>query len=169
MYCPNCGTKTSTDQNFCRACGLGLEKIALSLTEQLPVKPNRGLQQQKERFEKLGVAALSVFGLGVLSFLLYAVGSKLLTSEASILSKIAIVGFLIMVICGLASVILFAKAKEVGQEASRGKPRELSSAEQTKELLTEGHFEPVPTVTDRTTEILTVEKGKAGSRQNAGQ
>ncbi|HXC70860.1 MAG TPA: zinc-ribbon domain-containing protein [Pyrinomonadaceae bacterium] len=30
MYCPNCGTKTSANQNFCRACGLGLEKIALS-------------------------------------------------------------------------------------------------------------------------------------------
>ncbi len=64
MYCPNCGTKTSADQNFCRACGLGLEKIALSLNEQLPTKVDLSLQQRKDRFEKLGVAALSVFGLG---------------------------------------------------------------------------------------------------------
>lgn len=67
MYCPNCGTKTSTDQNFCRSCGLGLEKIALSLNEQLPTKVDLTLQQRKERLEKMGVAAISVFGLGALS------------------------------------------------------------------------------------------------------
>jgi hypothetical protein len=164
MYCPNCGTKTATDQNFCRACGLGLEKIALSLTEQLPTKPNRGLQEKKERFEKLGVAALSVFGLGVLIFLGYAVGYKLMTSDAGILAKLSVIGLVVMIACGLASVVLFAKANEAGQEATKRTPQELSPAESTKELLTEGHFEPVPTVTDRTTELLTVEKRDGASR-----
>lgn len=164
MYCPNCGTQTSIDQNFCRACGLGLEKIALSLTEQLPEKPNLNLQRQKARFEKLGVAALSVFGLGLLSFLFYTVGYKLLTSDASLFSKLALIGFVIMVVCGLASVVLFAKANEVGQEATKRKPQDLPSSASTKELLTEGHFEPIPTVTDRTTELLTVERRDVKSR-----
>ena len=164
MFCPNCGTKTSIDQNFCRACGLGLEKIAVSLTEQLPTKPNRSLQEQKERFEKLGVAALSVFGLGLFSFLVYTVGYKFMTSDAGIFTKLAVVGLIIMIACGLASVVLFAKANEVGQEATKRKPQELPSSESTKELLTEGHFEPVPTVTDRTTELLTVEKRDVKSR-----
>jgi hypothetical protein len=164
MYCPNCGTKTSIDQNFCRACGLGLDKIALSLTEQLPTKPNLSLQQQKERFEKLGVAALSVFGLGVLSLIIYGVVYKLIISEGDLLTGLAAVGFIIMIACGLASVFLFAKANEAGQEATKRKPQDLSSGESTKELLTEGHFEPVPSVTDRTTELLTVEKDDAQSR-----
>ena len=164
MFCPNCGTKTSIDQNFCRACGLGLEKIAVSLTEQLPTKPNLSLQQQKERFEKLGLAALSVFGLGILGLVIYLVANSLMTSDASILVKLGVVGFVIMMACGLASVILFAKAKEVGEEAAKRKPQDLASTESTKELLTEGHFEPVPTVTDRTTELLTVEKRDANSR-----
>lgn len=71
-----------------------------------------------------------------------------------------------MVVCGLASVVLFAKAKEVEAEASKRKPQqELSTGSgSTKELLTEGHFEPVPTVTERTTELLTVEKRDRNSR-----
>lgn len=163
MFCPNCGTKTSIDQNYCRACGLGLDKIALSLNEQHPTKPDRSLLEQKERFEKLGVVALSVFGLGLLILLGYLVGSSLMTSDASLFAKLAFIGVLIMMACGLASVILFAKAKEVEKEAVKRKPQDLPSTG-TKELLTEGHFEPVPSVTDRTTELLPVEKRDAGSR-----
>lgn len=159
MYCPNCGTKTSADQKFCRACGLGLEKIALSVSEQLPAKVNRSLQEQKERFEKLGVAALSVFGLGVLSIIAYGIGYKLMMSKGDILAALAVIGFVIMMACGLASVVLFAKANEVAKEVTkRPSQPDLSSGESTKELLTEGHFEPVPAVTERTTELLTVEK-----------
>lgn len=162
MYCPNCGAKTATDQNFCRACGLQLEKIAASLAEQLPTKVNLTLQQQKERYEKIGMALLSVFGLGVLIFILYSVGYKLMVSQGNILAGLAMLGFLVMIICGLASVVLFAKAKEVGEGTpKRSQPVSLANgSESTKELLTEGNFEPVPSVTDRTTDLLTVERSE---------
>ena len=160
MYCPNCGTKTATDQNFCRACGLGLEKIALSLTEQLPARVDQSLQARKDRLEKMGVAALSVFGLGIFGFLLYAVGYKLIMTQGNLLAALAIIGFVIMIACGLTSVILFARAKELGEEATKRHPQQdlPNGTESTKELLTEGHFEPVPTVTERTTELLVAEK-----------
>ena len=165
MYCPNCGTKTSSDQNFCRACGLALEKIAVSLNEQLPARVEPSLLARKDRLEKMGVAALSVFGLGVFGFLLYSVGYKLLMTQGNLLAALAIIGFVIMVVCGLGSVILFARAKELGEEATKRRPGELpKGTEATKELLTEGHFEPVPTVTERTTELLVVEKRETNGR-----
>lgn len=157
MYCPNCGTKTSLDQNFCRACGLSLEKTALSLAEQLPTKVDESLQARKERLEKLGVAALSVFGFGVLSLLVYGIGFKLI--DKGMLGILAMLGVLIMLVCGLGSVILFAKAKDLDDMSSkRRQPNLTSGSETTKELLSEGHFEPVPTVTERTTELLAVNK-----------
>ena len=157
MYCPNCGAKTSLDQNFCRACGFSLEKTALSLSEQLPAKVDLSLQARKDRLEKLGVAALSVFGFGLLSLLVYGIGFKLI--DKGILGILAMLGVLIMLVCGLGSVILFAKAKELDDMSSKRRPQNLSSGnETTKELLSEGHFEPVPTVTEHTTELLTVKK-----------
>lgn len=156
MYCPNCGTKTKTDQNYCRACGLGLEKIASTLTEQLPARVDESLLARKDRLEKWGVVSLSVFAFGVISFLLYSVGMKLI-SQGNLLAVLGMVGLFIMMACGLASVILFAKAKDVGDKAKK-RNSEVSESTSTKQLLTEGHFEPVPSVTDRTTELLVVEK-----------
>jgi hypothetical protein len=163
MFCPNCGTKTSIDQNFCRACGLGLEKIAVTLNEQLPTRVDMNLQHEKERFEKLGVALLSVFGFGVLTMILYGIVYKFMMSGGDILTGLAMIGFIIMIACGLGSVVLFAKAKEAGEAATKRKPQQnlAAGSESTKELLTEGRFEPVPSVTDRTTELLTVEKHEA--------
>ena len=160
MYCPNCGKQTATDQKFCRACGLGLEKIAQSLGEQLPARVDQSLVARQERLEKFGVGALSVFGLGLLGFLLYLIGQKLVVSQGSLLAILAMVGLVIMLGCGLLSVILFARAKELKEEASKRQlqPNANEVAGSTKELLPEGRFEPVPSVTDRTTELLFAEK-----------
>lgn len=159
MYCPNCGKQTSTEQKFCRACGLGLEKIAHSLGEQLPARMDQSLLARKERLEKLGVGALSVFGLGMLGLLLYAVGQKL-SAQGSLLAVLAMVGLVIMFGCGLLSAILFARAKELGEQASKRQlqPNETETGGSTRDLLPEGRFEPVPTVTERTTELLVAEK-----------
>ena len=159
MYCPNCGNKTPTDRKFCRACGLGLEKVALSLGEQLPARVDETLLARKERLEKFGVAALSVFGLGVLSVLLYLLGRKLIT-EGNVVEALVMLGLFVMLACGVLSVILFARAKELGEKASKRQlqPSTTEKSSSTRELLPEGRLEPVPTVTERTTELLFVEK-----------
>ncbi len=157
MYCPNCGAKTTLDQNFCRACGLSLEKTALSLSEQLPAKVDRSVQEQKERLEKIGVALLCLFGVCVLSLLLFLLGRSLLSKGLP--GILAMLGALILIISGLGSVILFARAKDLDEKSTKRRQQNLASGgEPTNELLSEGHFEPVPTVTERTTELLAVDK-----------
>lgn len=157
MYCPNCGKQTGTDQKFCRSCGLGLDKIAQSLGEQLPARVDETLLARKERMEKLGVAALSVFGLGLLSIVLYFAGQQII-AEGNLLGALGLIGLVIMFACGLVSVFLFARAKELGEQAGKRQLQPDAKSGSTRELLPEGRMEPVPSVTDRTTELLFAEK-----------
>ena len=160
MYCPNCGNQTSTEQNFCRSCGLSLEKIAESLAEQLPSQLDANQQNQKERIEKQGVIALSIFAAGILGLLLYLVVYKVIFIQGRTLEGLGILAFLALISSGLVSVYLFAKANEIGQ---KNKNRQINSSDEalsppTSKLLREGYFEPMPTVTERTTDLLTVER-----------
>jgi hypothetical protein len=161
MYCPNCGNQTFSEQNFCRSCGLGLEKIAQSLAEQLPTQIDANQQKQKERIEKQGVIALSIFAAGIIGLLLYLVVYKVIFVQGRTLEGLGILAFLALISSGLVSVYLFAKANEVGQ---KNKTREISGSDEplpstrTAKLLAEGYFEPVPTVTEPTTDLLTMEK-----------
>jgi hypothetical protein len=34
MHCPDCGTRATANQKFCRSCGFSLEKVARLLAEQ---------------------------------------------------------------------------------------------------------------------------------------
>jgi hypothetical protein len=158
MYCPNCGNQNSADQKFCRSCGLGLQKVAQTLSEQLPTKLDVSLQQKKERFEKLGVAALSIFGVGVAIPVLYGIFYKMMYTQGKVIAGLGLLALIIVLGCGLLSVILFAKANEVKETPAKpplpDQP-ELHPQADTRELLEPSSPEtPVFSVVDRTTELL---------------
>lgn len=169
MYCPNCGNQNSADQKFCRSCGLGLQKVAQTLSEQLPTKLDVSLQEKKERLEKLGVAALSVFGAGVAIPVLYGIFYKMMYTQGKFIAGLGLLALIIVLGCGLLSVILFAKANEVKETPAKGplpdKP-ELHPQADTRELPEHSAPEtPVFSVTDRTTELLRARK-EGGAREN---
>jgi len=167
MYCPNCANKVSFDQRFCRSCGLALEKIAQSLGEQLPTTLSENLLAKKDKLEKIGMMALSVFGLGVVGLLLYWIGYKLMITQGRILGGLALLGFAILVASGLLSVVLFAKAEELKKAATQPRlpqPAELPEPATTAKLLPQNRLEPLPSVTERTTELLLAEKKDDASK-----
>jgi hypothetical protein len=164
MYCPNCGNQNSADQKFCRSCGLGLQKVAQTLGEQLPNKLDLSLQQKKERFEKLGVAALSIFGAGLAIPILYEIFYTTMWTQGNIVKGLGMLALLLVLACGLISAILFAKANEVKETpAKRPLPDqpELQPQTDTRELPEPSAPEtPVFSVVDRTTELLPQNKNK---------
>lgn len=157
MYCPNCGKQNSADQKFCRSCGLGLQKVAKTLSEQVPTKLDLSLQQKKERFEKLGVIALSIFGAGVAIPVLYGIFYKMMYTQGKVIAGLGLLALIIVLGCGLLSVILFAKANEVKEESAKRpspEPKELNSPD-TRELPERAAQQPPAfSVVDRTTELL---------------
>lgn len=162
MYCPNCGNQNSADQKFCRSCGLGLQKVVQTLSEQLPTKLDLSLQQKKERFEKLGVLALSIFGAGLAIPILYEILYTTMWTQGNIVKGLGMLAIVLVLACGLISAILFAKANEVKETpAKRPLPEqpELHPQADTRELPEHSAPEtPVFSVVDRTTELLSRKK-----------
>src|SRR6266498_336174 len=58
MHCPNCATKASGEQKFCRSCGMRLEKVQQILSEEISAA-ELNVENKIRRFEHWrNVAAL---------------------------------------------------------------------------------------------------------------
>jgi hypothetical protein len=62
MYCPNCGASNSTEQNFCRACGMQLGEISTALLAQASATSNDKLARSSQTIERVG--KIGLYGLG---------------------------------------------------------------------------------------------------------
>lgn len=168
MFCPNCGNQNSADQKFCRSCGLGLQKVAQTLGEQLPTKLDVSLQQKKERFEKLGLAALGIFGGGLLIPILYSIIYTKMWIQGKIMAGLGSLALVVLLGFGLLAAILFAKANEVKEAAAKRPVPEQSEVKSgdTRELLEQSAAAtPAFSVVERTTELLIAEK-KTGAKED---
>jgi len=158
MHCPSCGVTASTDQKFCRACGLSLEKVPGLLAEQLQTiehgqikkVPERPLWFEIENWGRLvvviGLTAFIPLGLGTGVYLLLRSGNTL-----GALGLIVVGAFLVFGALPLAwgEYLRKSSAGQHSKESGTLKP----AGSPTKAL--EGsEMEPVPSVTEKTTELL---------------
>jgi zinc-ribbon domain len=105
MHCPNCGTKASIGQKFCRACGFGLERVEqliddqrAAATEQITVATGRFSGAWLRKIEKWAARALFAIG-GVLGdLMLWAIIAKMMIEKGKIIEG----GIVLLILTGAA-------------------------------------------------------------------
>jgi hypothetical protein len=159
MHCPRCGTNATVGQQFCRSCGLSLEKVAELLGDELAVEPSssiderRRLRERQQKFEHWGgIAGLITFGLILLAMIVIVFSQMILKGRAMVIPGL----LLILLALGAAVMGLFQTYSKSLKEKLANPPLPRATdpcvSDETRKL--DAYREPVPTVTERTTELL---------------
>ena len=161
MHCPNCGHTSSSEQKFCRACGMSLEKVVQLLSELSPaVRQEAALSTREERLrraaQRAGVALFASGGVVLFIAICWAIIAKIIIGKGEVLQgTIFLAIFLGIVVGGTLLGLSVPSSKATPAPAQPTLPAD----DPTVRLLSEPRLEPVPgSVTDRTTELLTVER-----------
>ena len=159
MFCPSCGSSNSTDQRFCRRCGMNLEASAASLSEQFPAGERDELVRREEMLERFGQFAFGAFGIVVVLAvvgMIYVILTKMVLAGDKPWAGIIFIAFLISAMMMLAYVVF---REDLKSRRSKTRPTHANELEQsvvTGKLLEESHFEPATAVTENTTDLLPV-------------
>jgi len=157
MFCPNCGANNSTEQKFCRACGLNLEKSAESLVEQMPSAQSANLLRREkaiERFGNFALGGLGVVGIIGIATLLWILVTKILLTGTNVFAAGLLISFFVFAILSLVFVVLNESLKEKKAKINLMLGGELNEAKNTGKLLEDKPFEPAASVVENSTELL---------------
>jgi zinc-ribbon domain len=157
MYCPNCGKTNSADQKFCRSCGLRLEQVVQSLVAQLtaPDADNKLVEKQHSLDRWIKIVAVSTISLFV-GAVLWGIIYSIIIVKGEVLAG----SIFLAVILGLVLFALLVLYREsLAQKPSKQKVSlpEVQATD-TAKLLEEARYEPVPSIVERTTKLLTVDQ-----------
>jgi uncharacterized integral membrane protein len=152
MHCPRCGNRPDAGQQFCRSCGLNLEKVAELLGEESVAPEATGgeiarlkeLQRKHESWS--AIAGLLTFGLILLLFIAIIFTLMILIGRVSILPGSILILFAIGagVMGYFQSSAKLLKQKLAQSQLPTPAPSEIEGSASM----------PLGSITDRTTELL---------------
>ena len=159
MHCPDCGTKASTGQKFCRACGFGLEKVEQLIADQIPAAAEqitaatgRLSDDLLRKFEKWAARALLALGGIAVSLILWAIIVKVMIKEGGVFAG----SMLLMLVIGvlLLLFLVYMKERKNSASAQSNQQHRLPQAQETAKMLPESNAEMAASVTEQTTARL---------------
>lgn len=162
MFCPSCGANNSTEQKFCRTCGMNLETVSETLLSQFPNAQHATLQKQEKMLEWFGNYVFGGFaivvGLGAIGLIVGVIVTMVLSGKDP-LTGILLAVFLTFASLALSYVVMneFLKDKRKKLQAGSSSEVLLAASSDTGRLLETGESEPIPSVVDDTTSLLHVE------------
>lgn len=156
MFCPNCGANNTTEQKFCRSCGLNLEQTAASLLLQIPSAQSANLMRREKLIEKFGKFALGGLGIiGVIAVIagIYVLIARIIATGTDIFTTILLIGFIVFALLSLIFVFFNESLKEKKANFNSELKKNLIEKD-TGKLLEDRTFAPISSVTENSTDLL---------------
>jgi len=152
MHCPRCGTVASAGQQFCRSCGLNLEKVAEMVGEASAAEARgseslrlKELQRKHENWG--GIAGVIAFGLILVLFIILVFTQMILKGGILILPA-----SILILLAAAAGVMGYFQASAKSLKQKLVEPQLPAS---TEELTIEPLIDSPPvSVTEQTTKLL---------------
>ena len=168
MHCPNCGKPATSDQQFCRACGMSLETIG-KLVAKHTGSP-AAAQAKLDRAEAERVIVRSMFSWMIWGMLIVGIGVVMVLINKSfpignwfrLLSSLLVIGGMGIAVGGVLNAI------RRGTLPSSREPVQLSGSPDTKELPTNRQPAELTSVTERTTQLIAVEEAGTNKMMDTG-
>jgi hypothetical protein len=160
MHCPDCGTKASAGQKFCRACGFSLEKVEqliadqkAAATEQTTVATGRLSDDWLRRLEKWAARALFALGGILVGLMLWGIIAKVMIEKGRIFQGIVVL--MILAAAALATFLAYLDSERKKSASARSNQQDhLPPAQETAKMLSEPNAEMAVSVTEQTTANL---------------
>jgi zinc ribbon protein len=161
MHCPNCGTKASANQKFCRSCGFGLERVEeliaeqkTSITDQTAEATGRLSNKLLRKLKKWAGVALFAMGGIFVSMLLWKIIFKVMIEEGKIWE-----GSVVLMIIGsavLALLLAYLNSEHIKKSTATrsNQPKHPPQSVETAKMLPEPNTEMAASVTEQTTSKL---------------
>ena len=153
MYCPRCGKDGSLEQKFCRACGFQLDQVMELLEPQ-----SDQVDQKPAQFKLRRIGSIVV--ISTVSLALFAVCGGIIWAMVAggIPVWFGLLGLLVLL--GMTSGFIFLGLAQLKAETSTASQTALESTETSTKLLNQQALNIPPSVTERTTNLLSEEQNK---------
>lgn len=142
---------------------MNLETAVQSLLEQFPTGERPDIVRREETLERFGRIAFGGFGIVLLfgiAGIIYAIVAEMILTGERPWSGALLIVFIIFAAMTLTYVVFNQDLKDRRKKAAQIPPRELEVPVVTGKLLDESKVEPIPTVTENTTDLLPSHKRK---------